>query len=169
MNLLRFVLVPTLAVASLSLNACASPAPAVAPASPHGHPDHHHAGQPAPSASSAVAGQQGAPTRIIELPGMVGPGEGREVRVLVDEPALKLASIVLRKGTVLPPHHASVPVTILALQGSGTVVSGTQRLRLDATHSVMLSPGVPHAVEPAEGTDLVLLVHHLGRGEDHHH
>jgi len=88
--------------------------------------------------------------------------------VLVDEPALKLASIVLRAGTVLPSHHSEVPVTIMALQGSGTVVCGTERLRLDTTHAVILAPNVPHAVEPDAGTDLVVLVHHLGRGAEHH-
>lgn len=88
--------------------------------------------------------------------------------MLVDEPALKLASIILRGGTVLPTHQSAVPVTITALQGSGAVVAGSERLRLDATHAVVLAPDVPHAVEPDPGTDLVLLVHHLGRGEEHH-
>jgi quercetin dioxygenase-like cupin family protein len=94
--------------------------------------------------------------------------QAREVRVLVDEPALKLVSIVLRGGTVLPTHHSAVPVTIMALQGSGTVVTDSERLRLDSTHAVVLAPNVPHAVEPDSGADLVLLVHHLGRGEEHH-
>lgn len=111
----------------------------------------------------------GAPeVRAIGLSRPPGTGQPREVRVLVDEPALKLASIVLRGGTVLPTHHSAVPVTIIALQGSGTVVAGAERLRLDATHAVVLAPGVPHSVEPDTGTDLALLVHHLGRGEEHH-
>jgi len=69
---------------------------------------------------------------------------------------------------VLPQHHSEVPVTIVALQGGGTVVAGAERLHIDATHAVVLGPGVPHAVEPDAGTDLVLLVHHLGRGEESH-
>jgi quercetin dioxygenase-like cupin family protein len=81
---------------------------------------------------------------------------------------LKLASIVLRGGTVLPTHQSDVPVTIMAIQGSGTVVAGAERLRLDPTHAVVLASNVPHAVEPDTGTDLVLLVHHLGRGGEHH-
>lgn len=121
------------------------------------------------SAAQHHVASLGAPeVRAVELPGPPGTGQPREVRVLVDEPALKLASIVLRSGTVLPTHHSAVPVTIMALQGSGTVVAGSQRLRLDATHAVVLAPNVPHAVEPDSGTDLVLLVHHLGRGEEHH-
>lgn len=107
----------------------------------------------------------GPASRVVELPGTPSAGEPREVRVLVDEPALKLATIVLRGGTVLPTHHSKVPVTIVALQGSGAVVAGGVRLRLDPIHAVVLAPNVQHAVEPDTGTDLVLLVHHLGRGE----
>jgi len=81
---------------------------------------------------------------------------------------LKLVTIVLRAGTVLPPHHSEVPVTIMALQGAGTVVVGAERLHIDATHAVVLGPGVAHAIEPDAGTDLVLLVHHLGRAEESH-
>ncbi len=110
----------------------------------------------------------GPASRVVDLPGSPGAGDPREVRVLVDEPALKLVTIVLRSGTVLPIHQTSVPVTITALQGSGTVVAGGERLRLDPGHAVVLAPSVPHAVEPDAGTDLVLLVHHLGRAEAHH-
>lgn len=139
---------PTKLVVALALGAltgCATPPPS------------HHA------AAEATLGSRG-----VELPGAVGSGQPREVKVLVDEPGLKLATIVLRGGTVLPTHHSEVPVTITALQGSGTVVVGAERLRLDATHAVVLAAKAPHAVEPDTGKDLVLLVHHLGRGEDHH-
>lgn len=137
----------TLAVAALSLGGCATPSAA-----------HHH--PPAPPSGPA--------SRVVELPPSLSAGEPREVRVLVDEPALKLVSIVLRGGTVLPTHHSGVPVTITALHGSGTVVAGSERLRLDAGHAVVLAPNVPHAVEPDAGADLTLLVHHLGRGEEDH-
>ncbi len=121
------------------------------------------------SSAQHHVGVIGAPERrVVELPGSIGAGQPREVRALVDEPALKLVSIVLRGGTVLPTHHSAVPVTIMALQGSGAVVVGSERLRLDSTHAVVLAAGVPHAVEPDQGTDLALLVHHLGRGEEHH-
>lgn len=127
------------------------------------------AGCATPPAARHPVASLGAPAvRTVELPGPPGTGQPREQRVLVDEPVLKLASIVLRGGTVLPPHHAAVPVTIMALQGSGTVIAGTERLRLDATHAVVLAANVEHSVEPDSGTDLVLLVHHLGRGEEHH-
>ena len=142
----RLILTTILAVDALSLGGCTTQSAA-----------QHHA---------AVLG--GPPSRVVELPGTPSAGEPREVRVLVDEPALKLASIVLRVGTVLPTHHSAVPVTITALQGSGTVVAGSERMRLNPTHAVVLAPNVPHSVEPDTGTDLLLLVHHLGRGEEHH-
>ena len=39
-----------------------------------------------------------------------------------------VSGILVRGGTVLATHHAAVPVTITALQGSGTVVAGAERL-----------------------------------------
>ena len=77
-----------------------------------------------------------------------------------------LEGLFLRQGTVLPEHHSPVPVVIQALQGAGTVTAGTEHFRVDATHAVLLAPNVPHAVAPDDGTDLVLLVQHLGRGEE---
>ena len=124
------------------------------------------------TAQQPTAQQRTAPVfggesiRSIELPGVPGEGSPREVRVLVDEPSLKVLTIVLRAGTVLPEHVVPAPVTITALEGSGTVLAGGERLRLDATHAVSLAPGVPHEVEPDAETDLVLMVHqaHCGPG-----
>lgn len=139
-------LITTIAVAGMALAGCATQSAA----------EHH------------VATIGGPESRVVEFSGPPGTGQPREVRVLVDEPALKLVSIVLRGGMVLPSHHSAVPVTIMALEGSGTVVAGSEPLRLDSTHVVVLAPNVPHAVEPDSGMDLVLLVHHLGRGEERH-
>jgi quercetin dioxygenase-like cupin family protein len=98
----------------------------------------------------------------MELPGIPGDGKPREVRVLLDEPSVKLVSIGLRAGTALPPHHSKAPVTILAILGGGTLIVGDERLRLDATRAVALAPGVGHVVESDAGRDLVLLIHRLG-------
>ena len=104
----------------------------------------------------------GAPARVVELPTPADTGPPREVRVVVDDPALRIIEIVLRGGTSLPEHSAPVPVTIQAFAGQGTVVAGSERLRIDATHAVVLAPGVTHSVEPDPGTDLAILVHHHG-------
>ncbi len=140
----RSLLLPMFAVAALALGGCAAQ-PATAPATPP---------------------MGGPAARVIELPAAAGSGDPREVRVLVDEPALKLVTIILRQGTARPEHHSPVPVVIQALQGVGTVTAGTEHFRVDAAHAVLLAPNVPHAVAPDDGTDLVLLVQHLGRGEE---
>ena len=147
----RFLFAPAFAVSALMLAACATPAPTTTTAS-------------APTLD-------GADVRVLEFPGVAvdgtvpGDGKPREVRVVIDEPAMKIVTIVLRAGTLLPPHMSAVPVTISALQGSGTVIAGEERLRIDASHAVALRPGVQHAVEPDAGTDIVLLVTHFGRAE----
>ena len=104
-------------------------------------------------------------TRSFLLPAAPGPGEPREVAMLVDVAGLKVATIVLRQGTLLPSHQSAHAVTIVALQGAGNVTAGSATLRIDATHAVLLAPNVAHAVQPDAGTDLVLLVHHVGAGE----
>jgi quercetin dioxygenase-like cupin family protein len=139
----RSTLLPMLAVAVLALGGCATQPTAAPPTPPIGGPA----------------------ARAVELPTAAGPGQPREVRVLVDEPALKLVTIILRQGTALPEHHSPVPVVIQALQGVGTVTAGSEHFRLDPAHAVLLAPNVPHAVTPDDGTDLVLLVQHAGRRE----
>lgn len=121
-----------------------------------------------PATAQPTPAFDGPAARLVELPAPVGPGQPREVQVLVEEPALKLVTIILRQGTVLPEHHSSVPVTIQALQGAGIVTAGTEQFRIDPAHAVVLAPKVPHAVTPDEGTDLVLLVQHAGRREAAH-
>jgi quercetin dioxygenase-like cupin family protein len=117
----------------------------------------------APAASPSPPTIEGARVRAVELPASAGEGEPRDVKVLVDEPALKLVTIVLRGGTQLPEHQSQVAVTIQALHGAGIVTAGGEQLRVDATHAIVLAPKVPHAVAPDPGSDLVLLVHHHGR------
>ena len=128
---------------------------------PPGGPMHHGMHGPPPGAPGPGLA---TPSAAVELPAAAGGSEPKEAKVLVDEPALKLVSIVLRKGTVLPEHDAPVPVTIQALEGAGHVTMGEKKLRLDRGHAVVLAAGVPHAVEPDAGTHLVLLLHHLGGG-----
>lgn len=140
-----------LAANVLALAACSSTPPT---------PDHGH---PSPTPTTEVSR-----TRVIELPTSVGPGQPKEARVLMNEAPLKLATIILRGGTTMPEHAAPVPVTILALSGAGVITVGDERLPVDAGHAVFLGADVVHAVVPDPGTDLVLVVHHLGQGAEHH-
>lgn len=154
--------VTILTTLTAALAGCASQPNAQTPAAqaPAEHAEH--------AAHAAAPPTSNAPAQVVALPAAPGPGEPREVASLVNQPTLKLVSIVLRAGTVLPEHQSAVPVTIVALRGAGTVVADGKRLRLDATHAVVLEPSVAHAVEPDAGTDLVLLVHHLGQHDEAH-
>lgn len=142
----RLIQVLLVALAGLAVGACAGPAVATQ------HP----------------TGLTGPAARVVDFPASAGSGDPREVRVLMDEPALRLVTIILRNGTVLPPHGAPMPVTIHALHGAGTVVVGADRLRIDPAHAVVLRANVQHTVEPDATTDLVLLVYHLGDGHESH-
>lgn len=122
----------------------------------------------APEHETPVLENVGPQARELVLPGEAGPGQPKEVKVILDEAPVKLASVILRQGTILPEHDAPVPVTIVALAGSGVVTVGTERLRLDIAHAVFLGAKVRHAVIPEPGTDLVLIIHHLGRSAEHH-
>lgn len=115
--------------------------------------------KPADKPAAAPAALE--PFQPLTLPAPNPAGPDREVTVVLDAPHLKVVSIALRRGTVLPEHTAPVPVVIQAATGAGTAVLGDQRVRLDATHAVTLAPDLPHAVEPDAGTDMTLLVLHL--------
>lgn len=143
----RSMFITTAALSSaLALSGCAH----------HGHDGSHGSGE----APAAVAT---GPARTLTLPSVGQGTEPRETKLVLKEPGLTVAAIVLRKGTVLPEHHSMALVTIQALEGRGTVVmKGGERLPLGPGQLVFVPPGAPHAVEPAEGGDLVLVVTHAG-------
>lgn len=90
--------------------------------------------------------------------------------VLLETAHLKLVSIVVPNGGVLPAHSAPSQVSILALSGSGELIAAGQAQRIDAAHMIVLAPGLEHEVRAAKGADLVLLIHHVlpgprGRGQ----
>lgn len=109
------------------------------------------------------------PARQVEFPAPpTGAGAPKDARVVLTTPGLKLAAITLRNGTTLPTHSAPVSVMIQALHGTGVVHANGVELAIDSTHAALLPPGLSHSVDPAPGTDLVLLVHHLGEEGEHH-
>ncbi|WP_437763808.1 hypothetical protein WMF27_38950 [Sorangium sp. So ce281] len=126
----------------------------------HAHDEHTRAAQAPASGASA----EGARVDPLTIPREAGPGAPREVKVLLDNPFMKVVVITLRAGTVLPMHTAPVPVTIQAIAGAGTVRADGSDSRIDREHLVALSPGVPHEVTPDAKTDLVLLVQQMRGG-----
>jgi quercetin dioxygenase-like cupin family protein len=100
----------------------------------------------------------------VALPAPSSNAQRVESRVLLQTPHLKLVSIVVPKGTVLPAHSAPNQVSIQALSGAGEVRFAGRSERVDGTHMVVLAPGVEHEARAAADADLVLLVHHMLAG-----
>lgn len=107
-----------------------------------------------------------ASVKAIVLPESTQAGQPITLHKLVQTPILKVNAIALYQGTSLPTHQAPVPVTIQAIQGSGTITltpagEAAQTLPLDPYHMVMLAADVPHAITPNAGVDMIVLVHYL--------
>lgn len=151
------MLVAITAAAAIAAGGCATAAAAPPPTAPTTDHAAHHT---APAAAGPAA-------RVVDLTPPAGTTP-KEVKIVVNEPSLKLASLTLRGGTILPAHDGDVPVMIVAQRGKGVVVANGERLAIDPDHAVFLAPKVSHAVEPEPGTDLVLLVFHLGQGQERH-
>ena len=102
--------------------------------------------------------------QMMQLPDMAGDGEGKEVKVLMDEPHLKLATVALRRGTVLPSHSTPVPATIQVLEGNGVIHVAGEAVTVTAGSVVVLAAGQEHDVVPEKDGDMLLLVHYLRSG-----
>ena len=117
------------------------------------------------------------PIHKVDVPGQIGEGDDREVTVLVDTADLKLATVTLRRGTVLPAHSTPVPATLHVLEGRGTIHVGDQPVAVSTGSIVILAADEEHDVVPAPDTDMLVLVHYLRtaasgdphRGHAHEH
>jgi quercetin dioxygenase-like cupin family protein len=110
----------------------------------------------------------------VTLPTEVGEDKPVEPQVVADTPHVKTVVITLRDGATLPVHSSTHPAIIQALSGHGHAVMGEAREPLSPARMLLLDPGVKHEVVAAEGTDLVLLVHHMKKqgssaAPDHDH
>lgn len=106
---------------------------------------------------------------VIQLATPEGSGDGKEVTVLVDQDHLKLATIVLRKGTALPTHSTPVPATIQVLEGEGVIHVAGKPESVSTGSIVLLAAGQEHDVVPKSGTSMHLLVHYLRNAPDGNH
>ena len=116
---------------------------------------------PEASAQSPTGEGPGRVSQALELPRSIGAGDGKEVSVLLDESHVKLATITLRRGTVLPTHSTPVPATIQVLEGEGVIHVGSEAVAVSQGMIVFLAAGEQHDVVPAPGSDMLLLVHYL--------
>ncbi len=119
------------------------------------------AGTHSANADGASAPAVPSTRHVFEIPQSIGNGEGREVSVLLDARHLKLATVVLRDGSILPSHRAKVPATILVLAGDGVLHVGGEVVPLSRGTLVALAANEEHDVEPRPGGDMILLVHYL--------
>ncbi len=119
-------------------------------------------------------GHDAANHQMLQLPDMAGDGDAKEVNVMMDEAYLKLATITLRRGTVLPAHSAPVAATIQVLEGNGIIHVAGEAVTVTDGSIVVLTAGQEHDVVPEKDSDMLLLVHYLrsteggGEAEDHH-
>lgn len=98
---------------------------------------------------------------VVPLPASVSGDQGKQVTVLLETPRLKIATISLRGGTVLPPHSAPTPITIQTLSGSGTLRANDEDHALNPGVLYALAPDQSHSVVPDGDSDIVLLIHHV--------
>lgn len=136
-----------LAISLLLATQCASGTSTAAP------PTSPSATTPEPATSTGY--------QAVTLPAEAGEGKPIEPQVVADTPHVKTVVITLRDGATLPVHSSPHPAIIQALSGQGHAVMGEAREELSPTRMLLLDPGVKHEVVAAEGTDLVLLVHHM--------
>jgi quercetin dioxygenase-like cupin family protein len=122
--------------------------------------------------ATPLAAQRGTPQapgyHIVSVPTAAGAGEARETKVVLETPHVKLATVILRKGTVLEEHSSPMAVTVHVISGRGTIEMGDSKEIVGPGSVLALSPDKKHLVRPDTGADMILLVHHLkspGRGQ----
>jgi len=103
----------------------------------------------------------GAGFHVVTLPTGAQASERVETRVLLETAHLKLASVSIPRGGLLPPHSAPNSVSLQALSGSGEVRMAGVSERIDGSRMIVLAPGVEHEVRAAADSRLVLLLHHV--------
>lgn len=117
-------------------------------------------------AGDALAQRKGRRTpivgvHVVQLPVSAEGDQGKQVSVVLETPRVKIATITLRKGTVLPTHSAPHPITIQSLSGTGTLRANGKDFALQPGVLLALAPDQKHEVTPAGKGDLVLLVHYM--------
>lgn len=99
----------------------------------------------------------------IQLPTEIGCGKEREVHTLLADPWRKLVLICLRQRALLTEHMATVPITIHALLGQGTLNVAGCAYRLTPGVIVPVDAHVVHSVQAEP--ELAILVTFFRRPE----
>jgi len=112
--------------------------------------------------SVAVAATSAEPLVDFELPDWGEEGPKREHEILFEGGGMKIAAIALRGGTELPEHTAEAKVSIQVLRGTGQLSAGGLTRDVGPGSIVVLEPSLAHAVTPANGELMVLIIHYFG-------
>jgi quercetin dioxygenase-like cupin family protein len=112
---------------------------------------------------SSEVPSEGTGYRAVSLAAPIPEADPIASQVVAETPHVKTVLITLRDGATLAEHSTPHAASIQALSGSGTVQMGDALEEVSPNRMLLLDPGVKHEVVAAEGTDLVLLVHHMKR------
>jgi quercetin dioxygenase-like cupin family protein len=111
--------------------------------------------------SSEAPSERTAGYRAVSLDAPIPQEDPIASQVVAETPHVKTVLITVRDGATLAEHSTPHAASIQALSGSGIVQMGDSLEEVSPTRMLLLDPGVKHEVVAAEGTDLVLLVHHI--------
>ena len=72
---------------------------------------------------------------------------GRAAKTLVKQGSLRITFVALKKGTVLPPHQVTGPVSIQTIRGCLRLITDKGGVDVTAGTLIALGPGVAHTAK----------------------
>lgn len=120
---------------------------------------------PRPTSAAGKAEHLAAPVLLLslvdeldDLRDELGASPGHRARTLVKREDLAVVLIALPDGARIQEHRARASVTIQALSGIVIVHLGGDEIELIAGALLVLEPGVPHALEAAADSAVLLTI-----------
>jgi quercetin dioxygenase-like cupin family protein len=81
---------------------------------------------------------------------------GRAAKTLVKQGSLRITLVALKKGTVLPPHQVTGPVSIQTIRGCLRVTTDREGVDVTAGTLIALAPAVAHTAKAHEDCSILL-------------
>jgi quercetin dioxygenase-like cupin family protein len=82
----------------------------------------------------------------------------RNAITLLKDHGLRIVLVVMRAGTVIPPHRAEGPITVQVLEGQLSFTAGSREVPLGPGRFLTLAAGAPHGVLAIEDAAFLLTV-----------
>lgn len=120
--------------------------------------------EPAHEHTTESATEPGKPVVSLTIPAWTNEGPELEVAVLHEGqrgPLQKISAIALRRGTPLPVHSVDSRITIEVFQGGGELSVGDTPIPVATGTILVVEPGSPHSMKPADEGLVILLVHYF--------